>query len=164
MNKYFQFGHLVLTIILFVFLISIYNKTKKTGFVITSELFTSFKMTTEIDSDIKKIELSKQAILDSLTLDWERKKEKNESVFFETQKKFLQKKQQFADDLSRLKQNSIDKVNKQINQYCIDYAEENGYDIIFGANGQGSLMYANDSDNLTKVMIEYINKKYEGVH
>ncbi|TRX58727.1 OmpH family outer membrane protein [Fulvivirga sp. M361] len=51
---------------------------------------------------------------------------------------------------------------RQINQYVNDYGEEHDYDYIFGATGDGSLMYANLSRDITDQIITYINKRYEG--
>jgi outer membrane protein len=46
-----------------------------------------------------------------------------------------------------------DKINRKIN----DYGKEQGYDYIFGAKGDGSIMYASDKKDITKAVIAYIN-------
>ena len=39
---------------------------------------------------------------------------------------------------------------------------ENGYDVIFGASGEGNIMYATDELNITSEVLAYCNKKYSG--
>lgn len=143
------------------------KNTKKTAYINTSEVFNNFKMTKEIDVDVKKVEEKKQNILDSIA---GRIKEitagivKSDDANFNFLKnEFLTKRERFSDEISGLKQASIEKVWKQINQYLMEYGKDNNYDIIMGATGQGSLMYANENINITQEVTEYINKKYEGV-
>ena len=50
---------------------------------------------------------------------------------------------------------------KRINHYVSDYGKTEGYDFIFGATGDGGLMYANDVNDITDEVILYLNKKYE---
>lgn len=47
-----------------------------------------------------------------------------------------------------------EKINQKINEY----GKEKGYDYIFGAKGDGSIMYASDAKDITKEVIAYINK------
>ena len=51
----------------------------------------------------------------------------------------------------------------QLNQYVKEFGEKNSYDIIHGANGNGSLMYAKDILNLTEEVKAFINNKYKGI-
>lgn len=46
-----------------------------------------------------------------------------------------------------------EKINEKIN----DYGKEKGYDYIFGAKGDGSIMYASEAKDITKEVIAYIN-------
>ena len=123
-------------------------------------------MTKEIDTDIIKIEEKKQAVLDSLADNIKRiqanviKSDENNLNFLK--KDFMSKRNQFAEDLARIKQSNSEKIWKQINQYISDFGKEKGYDVILGANGQGSLMFGNENINLTKEISDYINTKYEG--
>ena len=55
-----------------------------------------------------------------------------------------------------------EKVWTQLNSYLQDYGSENGYDVIIGMKGDGNVMYASEAANITKDVIEYVNKKYQG--
>lgn len=48
----------------------------------------------------------------------------------------------------------IEAMNAQIEVY----AKDKGYDFILGANGSGSLLYANDEKEITAEILEYLNK------
>lgn len=50
----------------------------------------------------------------------------------------------------------------EINRSIERFGKEKGYDFIYGATGNGSLMFANSSGDVTKDMIEYINESYAG--
>ena len=49
-------------------------------------------------------------------------------------------------------------VWEQINRAVAEFGKEKGYDYIFGAKGDGSIMYASDEKDITKEVIAYINK------
>ena len=53
--------------------------------------------------------------------------------------------------------------DSNLNDVILDYGKENECDYILGADGSGSLMYAKDSDDITKDVLVYINNKYKGV-
>lgn len=160
------FNAIILFGLIFIGTYTIKNN-KKVAFINTSEVFNAFKMTKEIDAEVKKIEDKKQSILDSIADKLKKidagviKSDENNFNFLK--KEFLTKRNQFADEISKLKQASIEKIWKQINQYLIEYGKEKKYDIIMGATGEGSLMYAKENINITKETTEYLNEKYEGV-
>jgi outer membrane protein len=49
----------------------------------------------------------------------------------------------------------------QINQYIIDYGKMHDERIIFGASGNGSVMYGEDAKNVTDDVIAYVNKRHQ---
>ena len=54
------------------------------------------------------------------------------------------------------------KVWTQINKYVIDFGVENNLNYIFGATGDGTLMYAADDINISAEVIDYMNERYNG--
>lgn len=146
---------------------SYFNSTKKIVFINTGDVFNAFKMSKEIDTEIKQVEEKKQGIIDSLASNLSKIQNgiiKMEAKDFDFLKReFIVKRNQFSEDMAKLKQISMEKIWKQINQYISDYGKENKVDIILGANGQGSLMYANDKIDITKDVIEFVNNKYVGI-
>lgn len=144
----------------------IYKNQTKVVYVNTNELFSSFKMTNEIDKEVKDIEAIRKHYLDSITdilKKFESGIEKpDEKRFNYLKNDYLEKRMKYSDELSRIKQAGVEKIWKQINQFVADYGKEKDLDIILGANGQGSLMYAKDKINITKELIDYTNLKYSG--
>lgn len=153
---------LVIGVILTLFL----SKEKKVAYVNNSDLFSTFKMTQELDREIKAIEENRKSRMDSLT-DYVKKiqsgliKATEEQIEF-IKSEYITKRNQFTDEITRAKEASIDKIWKQINQYVIDFGKENKYDIIFGTNGQGNMMFAKENLDITKEVQAYINEKYLG--
>ena len=79
----------------------------------------------------------------------------------------LQKKLVYESE--RLTQMSVaisNETNKQIwlrlNTYALDFGKQEGYEIILGTTGNGNIMYAKDSLDITTKFLEFANKKYEG--
>lgn len=52
-------------------------------------------------------------------------------------------------------------VINDINDYIKEFGKNNNYKIIFGASGNGSIMYADESTDLTDKLIKGINDKYK---
>src|SRR5690349_20073094 len=97
---------------------------KKIAYVNTSEIFSAFKMTKEIDAEVKKIEGKKQAVLDSMAEVLKKIQagiiKSDENNFNFLKKEFLTKRNQFGEEISKLKEAGIEKVWKQINQYTME--------------------------------------------
>lgn len=54
-------------------------------------------------------------------------------------------------------------ILKQIDSYIQDYGKTSEYDFIIGVTDAGNLLYANEKQNLTDVVINGLNEKYEGM-
>lgn len=163
------------TIVLFVILAFVgvltyaaFTKSKKLGYISTAKVFEEFSLKKEMESDLKKIQITKQAYLDSLkliiqTMSVNAENKKSGDLKAEDYKKiYLLKEDQFNRENEEVLRNYNDKVWKQLNQYVEDFGKENGYDYLFGTSGQGNLMYAEEGDNVTEKVITYINEKYKG--
>ncbi|WP_299254033.1 OmpH family outer membrane protein [uncultured Aquimarina sp.] len=53
-------------------------------------------------------------------------------------------------------------VWNRLNQYIKDYGEANKHEIILGTQGNGNIMFAQDGIDITEMVLEYANTKYEG--
>ncbi len=145
----------------------------KTGFVIITELYNGFEMKKEMEQKYLGVKNARDKILDSLTLELkfisqkiETEQEKNPNTIKEFTTKrndYLQYKQNFEADNTALSQKYDQEILTQMNQYVQDYGEANGYTYVFGNDGNGSIMYAKNTNNITKQVIDYINHKYKGI-
>ncbi len=155
---------------LIVFISKSYFKPK-TGFVEIKELYNNFNLKKELEKKFMEVKNARQKIMDSLLLDIKftenklKSDKKNNQVMVEFQNKkdfFLQKKQSFEEDNLKLSQQYDAEILSQLNQYVRNYGGEHHFEYIFGTDGNGFLMYAEESKNITKEMVEYINKNYQG--
>lgn len=68
-------------------------------------------------------------------------------------------------ELERLYQQSNQEINdqvwKRLNPLVDEYGRGNGYRLIIGANGMGSVLYNDEYYDRTKEVIDFVNKKYE---
>lgn len=60
----------------------------------------------------------------------------------------------------KLQQKDVENMNillEDINQYLKVYGEQDGYDLILGANGSGNIMYGDKAIDITEVVINNLN-------
>ena len=144
--------------------------SKKIAYVNTAAVYEGFKLKKELEDKYKKVQLTRQNLLDSIkfkiqyiSIKGKNLTESDKNQINELQRSYLYKEKEFNTENETTAQQYSEQIWKQINQYVEDYGKEYHYDIIFGATGQGNIMYAKENDNITKEVSEYINKKYSGV-
>ena len=125
------------------------SDNKKQGYVVNSLLFEKFKGTSELKRKLDVLNAQNQELLDSLAL--HPTNHHLRSIYSES-----------LDNAEALANRYTEDIWVQLNKDISDFAIENSYDIIWGANGNGSLMYADSSLNITPLLIEYSNRRYEG--
>ncbi|MBK8705977.1 MAG: OmpH family outer membrane protein [Saprospiraceae bacterium] len=150
-----------------------YLSMPKTGFVVIQEVYNGFDMKKEIEQKYNRTKLARDKILDSLELELkllagtiEREQQKNKTTieqFTIKREEFLQRKQTYEEDNAALTKQYDQEILTQLNQYIKDFGEKHHFTYVFGNDGNGSLMYAADAKNVTKEVIEFINRKYKGV-
>ncbi|MCH2196982.1 OmpH family outer membrane protein [Kordia sp.] len=59
-------------------------------------------------------------------------------------------------------QKATQTVINDINDYVREYGKTHGYRIIFGAGGNGNIMYAADGTDLTEKVLEGLNSEFKG--
>ncbi len=164
---------IALTISLVVSLLFFTKKTESaTGFINIQTVYDQFDMKKELEAEYLNVESKRKMVIDSLKLVSNTYYQQNfkgddtpASVKRELQirqKQIEMKEKQFSEDNAVLTQKYTDQILKQINQYVYDYGKENKYKYIFGANSSGTLMYARDSEDITDLVLEYINQRYSG--
>ena len=133
----------------------------KIGFMENARVFEEFEMKKDYDNRIEEDMSLEVKFMDSLELVIDQVIESGDSLkvlrlkkqYFAVEQKYRQK---FDENSSRYTQ----EVNDRLNEYVEKYAEQEGLDFILGSYGQGNLMYANDSKNISDDLIKYINSMY----
>lgn len=162
---------LLISLSISAYLVFTSNKTK-TGFVKNTDIYNSFSLKKELEAKLGNVKNQRKAILDSLVMElkifssnlqMQKNASEKEVQKFEYKKQiYLNKQQEFEEDTERLAQQYTEQIWKQINQYVSDFGKDEGYEYIYGASGDGSLMYAGDNYDLTNELTQYINMKYNG--
>lgn len=62
---------------------------------------------------------------------------------------------------ARVEQNAMQTVLNDINDYIKRYGDEHGHRIIFGARGEGNIMYANENSDLTAIILKGLNEEFK---
>lgn len=146
---------------------------KKCAWIDISKVYQEFKMKKELEKDVQVVESARKHILDSLELglkmianQFEALSDKEKDVmaqqFQQKKQEYLTRQQEFGEDNEQLRSNYNQQVLKQINQYVKDFALQEDYYMVLGAEGSGALMYAKETSDITEEMIKFINNKYEG--
>ncbi len=143
---------------------------KKVAYIQNAQVYTSFEMTKELDAQLEQYVTSKSAVLDSLELRLQFLAKSIEQTNDESQmQQFVELKQQFnylEEDFykghEQLRAEYHEQITTQMNEYIKSFGEEGQYDYLFGANGNGNLMYASEGEDVTAEVIAFINEKYKG--
>jgi outer membrane protein len=142
-----------------------FKEKSKTVYILTDRVFAEYKGTNEVRKKIKATEEKQKSILDSLYMEIQTS-QKAGKMAEEKMKKDQQIYQKlysgFAASDEKQKQQYNAEIWKQINQYLEEYGKEKNYDYVLGASGNGNIMFANSTLNVTDEVIQYINKKYNG--
>lgn len=136
----------------------------KLAFVDTQAVYDQFLLKKEFEKQYKGLVNMHKKYLDSLLFDYQLAEKQNAQVAVLDLKKenYLQKKQEMESVEEEMNTKLSNQTWTQINQYIKDYGVKNNYDFIFGASGNGNIMYASESKNITNDVIEFINNRYQG--
>jgi outer membrane protein len=147
------------------------KKSYKIGYVEVNTLYDGFTFKKELESKLLNVKEMRKHLLDSLELrlrvmagQLNEGRVKDATEFEASRQDFLTKKKSFEEDNDQMTSSYSSQVMKQLNQYVQQYGKEHGYTYILGADGAGSLMFADEAENVTKEVMDFLNKKYSGVN
>ncbi len=151
-------------------------KTSRIAYVKLGEVYNDFTLKKELEQKLISVQTTRKTILDSLELQLKMlytsiennakldEKERLERVqrFEALRGEYQAKQRMFEEDNESTTKRYTDQIWKQLNEYVKSYGQEEGYSYIFGADGSGGLMYANDGDDITGAVQAYVNGRYKG--
>jgi len=148
---------------------TIYINRKDIKWIDLKYVYENFDFKKELEIKLSKSSNQRKVILDSLELQlrfyYNQLSSKDTRAIrnYELLKdNYLRSKDKFEEDNLQQKMDYESQINKQLNQLVKDYAIEKNIDILLGADGNGVLMFANESMNSTNDVLSFINKKYAG--
>ncbi|MDP8253786.1 MAG: OmpH family outer membrane protein [Candidatus Kaelpia aquatica] len=133
------------------------------------QVFNEYQKTKDEEAKLTKIGEEKQKDIDSKLKEVDRLKEKmdllsdkeKEKVKVELDQKMEELRQfdrQVRTDLMRQRNEIIEGILQEINEVVEDYSKSKKYTIMFNSR---ALLYKNNDLDVTKELIEYLNKQYK---
>lgn len=146
---------------------------EKTAYINTEEVYNNFEMKKGLEAQLKNVQDARQHLLDSLKLQLDMmsiRLQQNEkdtdsllfNSFSDMRDAYFKKQEEFKESNEILAQKYTDQVWIQLNQYMKDFGHQNEYRYIFGATGDGALMFADDAVNITVEVQGYVNDRFKG--
>jgi len=151
------------------------QETQKIGFIDNSEVINKYEMKMDIEERYKLRNDAFTKRMDSINREFQVEVKAFQLASNKMSQKSAQEKynelgqrnqqltQQFQQDQQVLQQGfstEIDSVVKKVKSFVEDYGKKNGYTFILGKNEAGSVMYGQESDDITKIIIEALNTAY----
>lgn len=141
--------------------------TKKLAYVDTITLFENCKMKKELYSQLEQKKKVYDLRLDSIYSvfkgqEIESRKETASMQNGNVEATYLIERKKVEEEMLENINLSNEQIWTFINQNVSEYSKLNKIDYLFGANGQGNIMYANEEENITKEVLKFIDDKYEG--
>lgn len=173
MNKKFNVFIVVLIVVLISVNLYTHFTKPKLALIEIQKVYDAFDLKKELETKFKNVQNQRKKVLDSLELELklmyagfgkEIKKDDPRVTTFNVKKNYFMQKQQLTqEDDQALSQQYDKEILTQLNQYVKDYGKEKGYTYIFGTDGNGSVMYAHESVDISVDVISYINNRYKGL-
>lgn len=143
------------------------SKDEKTAYIDYNEVYNNCDLKAQLEKDLESLVSSRESELDSMKLELTfmsnkiKAGETNQddlNVFEDAKNRFLTFQGRYEEENIRLKEEYYTQIRNDINSKSILFGEENGYDYLFAAVGDGSLMYAKEANDVTEELTNYINK------
>ena len=163
-----------LLVIAFAVVLASCNQSK-VAYVDVEVLMKDYEGTKALESRMKEKQEVKAKELDSLTAPFQAKvqnyykaaqsmspqKRAEAEGALQQEQQFLQAQQQQASqELQKETQESYEIITKVVDSLVGNFAKSNGYNMIFGTSGKGTVMYGDDNLDVTKQVLEMLNKEY----
>lgn len=166
----------IFVVFLLLTILSCNNESQKIGFVNNKDLVNDYQEKIDIEAKFKtKIEAF-QKRTDSIGQAFQQeaqafqlkaqgmKKDQAQAeyqVLGQKQQMLQQRIQLEESTIQEDSQQTIDSLITKVRDYVKDYGKKNGYTYILGSNEAGSVMYGDESKDLTKEILDALNADYK---
>ena len=90
-----------------------------------------------------------------------RKTKPSPSQIHQAEQELNEYQMKFSDDMGK-RRSELSKPNiETINSYIADYGKKHHYKIILGATADGNILYAEEADDLTQIILQDLNEIYK---
>ena len=158
--------------------ISVLTKETKVAYVDSVKLMDGYDGMKKAREAYKKKASQWQANVDTLTkevqlaiMDYEKQVSKMTKIELSLTKEVIKNKQEKLANYQRAIQSKAQQEDAEMTQQVLtrvnglikDYGKANGYQVIFGANGSGNIIYAVDAMDITDEVLKVLNSDYNGL-
>lgn len=154
-------------ILSFILVCVLFFTQKKTAFIDYNTVYNNCEIKKKLEKDLLTVTNSRKSELDSLQMELSFLSEKikantasNEQLgnFEDMKNRFLTLQEKYEEENIRLKETYFTQIRQEINEKAKEFSIKNGYDYLFSAMGDGSLMYASESEDVTEEFQHFIDK------
>ncbi|GEM_PF-2088705 len=145
---------------------SFFNQ-KKIAFFDYNTVYNNCQLKIKLEKDLQQVASSRKSQLDSLQLELSFLSEKvkantasniEASNFEDLKNRYLTFQERYEQENVSLKETYFTQIRKEINDKAKIYAETQGYNYFFAATGDGAMMYASPSEDVTEAFQKYLDK------
>lgn len=167
MKSTFKTALIALGLLLLASNVYLYVNQKRLAYFDYNTVYNNCKLKIKLEKDLMRVGSLRKSELDSLQMELSFLSQKigtknasqDEMDRFEDMKtRFLTYKDKYEQENMQLKDNYFAQIRKEINDKARMFAEKEGYDYLFAATGDGSLMYASENENITEEFQKFIDK------
>lgn len=131
-------------------------KEKKVAFILNQRIFNEFDGKKELEKKLSKVREANRLVIDSL----------NNLIQQTSNYSVIQMHKSSITNIHFAEEELTEKYTSDlwstINAGIKEFGEQQEYDFIFGATGNGGLMYAKKGNDITNEVLQHLNKKYSG--
>jgi len=148
------------------------------GYIYNDQLFSEYNGVKDSRAEYQKTVNTWQQELDSLEKDVQqaidvyrkdfsqisdRERQLRSQIIKEKQERFYALQQSVEEKKKAHDIQISGAILKQVDSYIQDFGKSADYDFIIGVTDAGNLLYANEKQNLTDMVVSGLNAKYEGL-
>ncbi len=143
------------------------DKEDQIGYFDYNEAYNECALKKKLEADLEKVVSHRSSELDSMQMELSfmsnaiktNNSDKDHLQSFESLKqRYLMLSGKYEEENMRLKEEYFKQIREHINKKAKEYGESHEYDYLFAAMGDGSLMYAEQSKDVTKDFLTYLDK------
>ena len=166
-EKFLKTAFVLMTFIALILAIVNFIGRKKMAFIDYNEVYNNCTLKKRLEKDLMKVANSRKNELDSLQMELsflsERIKggtstKEEMGRYDEMRNRFLTYQEKYEEENVRLKETYFTQIRQEINDKAKEFSKLNNYDYFFSAVGDGALMYASESEDVTKDFQAFIDK------
>lgn len=142
-------------------LIYFYGSSSTVRYVSMTQVFDEYKLKDKYAGELAALEQKSNGKLASLQQELKKYSagpKASPSVIEKLNQNILDAQQVLTEEYTKKKQEYEGQIWSEINAKVIAYGKEHNIDFILGAKGDGNIMYASDSKDISKEIIVYINQ------